>query len=185
MEDLNINEYLNKVDGSHLCAEEWNALHETLQDKINEITASLRENITLGDAPEIVEMTPEQVRVRHLGAGTGAEMTSEEVKTSKSLSHGGSQGVSVNTERIQVEKNDQMGTGYRTAYMGPGSISVSKAATSSHPSEGDKQITISANDGISINGVRGINTTITIAGVTLTFTDGILTSYGVDASLGD
>lgn len=77
-----------------------------------------------------------------------------------------------------------MGTGYRTAYIGPGSISVSKAATSSHPSEEDKQITISANDGISINGANGINTTITIAGVTLTFTDGILTSYRVDASLG-
>jgi hypothetical protein len=47
MENLNINQYLNKVDGNTLPASEWNACLTAVQTKVNELVGAVSNGITM------------------------------------------------------------------------------------------------------------------------------------------
>lgn len=49
MENLNIDQYLNKVDGNTLPASEWNACLTAVQTKVNELVGAVSNNIQMSD----------------------------------------------------------------------------------------------------------------------------------------
>ena len=75
MTKIDINEYLNKINGNHLPAEQWNALHQILQSKTNEIVDAVNNLNEL-----IVDIEREQTRLNN-----GIEITDYNVVMKQDL----------------------------------------------------------------------------------------------------
>ena len=77
MENLNIDQYLNKVDGNTLPASEWNACLTAVQTKVNELVGAVSNDIVANSIsspedtiPESYSITPQRIEVSHAALGT-------------------------------------------------------------------------------------------------------------------
>lgn len=162
MDNINIDEYLNKVDGNHLTAEEWNTLHEIIQSKTNElVTASNELN-------NLIALIRDRFDVNNVNVSGNIEMSSDgyivfDVDSS----------VGLNADDILVANGNE---GVYLAVSGRNVIE----AVYDEDAEEEKAI---VNTDLHVIGdlkpANGIDASFDVNGIRYTFTKGILTSQDI------
>ena len=162
MDNINIDEYLNKVDGNHLTAEEWNTLHEIIQSKTNElVTASNELN-------NLIALIRDKFDVNNVSVSGNIEMSSD-----SSIVFDVDSSVGLNTDNVLVANGDE------GVYLAVGGRNVIEAV---YDEDAEKEKAI-VNTDLQVVGdlkpAKGINASFDINGIRYTFSKGILTSQDI------
>jgi len=167
MENLNIDQYLNKVDGNTLPASEWNACLTAVQTKVNELVGVLSDGIG-------IDKTEESDSEYH---NYSMRLDSEKVSFYESGNDGDYIDSTLNSDGLVVNPANRhdMGTARYSTYIKIKDDEY-EANLSSHKlkmESEDSSIEISPN-GITIDRYEGITQDITIGDYTYKFVNGIL-----------
>lgn len=193
MEHIDLNNYIGKETGDILEAVDWNSLHTVIQNKVNDIVDA--SNQADSDIDTIVEkldgmegvieledndlqytkLIAGEASVGHRGSNNISKITPTKISTGVTSLHSESTS-SMTSNTIEVTRGD--------SYSGTSKVTITPTQVAlvelGMAGEQMASLTISATDGISINGNTGVSDSYIVttdAGQKVfTFTNGILTA---------